>query len=1130
MKINSIFKVEILIALIFLGNQNFAQNSTLRFEHIGVQQGLSSSWVTSIIQDRKGYLWIGTRDGLNKYDGYTFTTYKFDPFDSNSLSQNNIYTIWEDKQGFIWTSTFEGLCKFDRSTEKFTRFKPDPKSKFNDPNISSIAEDNHGMMWLGGHSGQLARFDRNTGKFYNESFDLGFRKDATDPMLRDGVNCILRDREGFLWVGTNTGLHKLNIQSGKDGQDVSITIEHYKPDPSSPDSLVSKIVVNIFEDRKGILWLSTVNGLNSFDKKTKKFKRYLHDPKNPYTISSNILASWAGGAGLAEDPVGNLWISTDRGLNKLNPERTIFTRFNYNSTNPNGLSTDNISSICVDRSGILWIGTTDGYLNKATLVQKPFGTRQHDASNQHSLSNDNVTAITEDKAGIIWIGTDGGGLNRWDRKNEKFTSYRHDPNDPTTLRFDVVYGLLEDREGNFWVCNGDKLSILNRQTGRFTHYNSNTDNYRDFDHRVIFSITEDAGGLIWIGTGHGIKSFDKKSKAFTSYYHDKADTTGISDYTAQAIFADSKNNIWIGYGSIATDRLDKKTGHITHYKHDPRNPSSISSNIVNSFYEDSKGNLWLATAAGGLCRFDYETEKFTAYTNKHGLPDNTVYSILEDKQNNLWLGTGNGISRLDPVKMSFTNYYYEDGLPGNVFAAGHRDRPARASGNDGILYFGGQNGLNFFDPSQINTNSQPAPVVITQFKLFNELVKGANEAKEIVLRHNENYFSFEFASLSFYNAEENQYEYQLEGVDKNWVNSGSGRFAAYTDIEPGKYVFRVRATNNDGVWNEEGVSVRVIIRPPWWRTWWAYCIYGLLFVVALWRIHMYQKQRVVAAERKKTQEKQLAQAKEIERAYHELKTTQQQLIQSEKMASLGELTAGIAHEIQNPLNFVNNFSEVNKELIDEMNEQWTTGNRQQAIEIAKNIRDNEEKINYHGKKAGAIVKSMLQHSRASTGQKELTDINALADEYLRLAYHGFRAKDKSFNAELKTSFDKEVGKINVVPQEVGRVVLNLVNNAFHAVHQKKKRLGDSFDPIVTVSSLKNDGKVEIRVSDNGDGIPEKIRDKIFQPFFTTRPAGEGTGLGLSLAYDIVKKGHGGDLTVDTKEGNGSEFLVVFRNI
>jgi signal transduction histidine kinase len=345
-------------------------------------------------------------------------------------------------------------------------------------------------------------------------------------------------------------------------------------------------------------------------------------------------------------------------------------------------------------------------------------------------------------------------------------------------------------------------------------------------------------------------------------------------------------------------------------------------------------------------------------------------------------------------------------------------------------------------------------------------------------------------------------------------------------VPPGEYLFRIKTADNNGKWIEK--SMAVVISPPWWNTWWAYCIYGLLFIALVFSVHRYQKERLIKAEREKTRTRELAQAKEIEKAYTELKATQSQLIQSEKMASLGELTAGIAHEIQNPLNFVNNFSEVSNELIDEMKTEFKKGDTEEGFAIADDIKQNLEKILHHGKRADAIVKGMLQHSRSSSGVKEATDINALCDEYLRLSFHGLRAKDKSFNATMKTDFDETIGNINIIPQDIGRVVLNLINNAFYVVDEKKKK-EPNYEPIVTVAtrsvkSPSGDLGVLISVKDNGNGIPQKVLDKIFQPFFTTKPTGQGTGLGLSLSYDIVKA-HGGEIKVETKEGEGSTFII-----
>lgn len=1114
-----------LMLLVNFNQRSHAQNENLHFEHIGFEEGLLNENITAILQDSIGYLWFGTADGLYKYDGYSFTKYQLDPFDPNSLSQNLIYTLYEDKNGSIWMATYEGLCRFDRKSEKFTRYKPPPHSKCSDPNISAINEDSDGMMWVGNHSGGLCRFNPQTGQFFNERFDLGFHKlhgDQAD--LHDGVTSIYKDRSGVLWVGNLSGLHRINLKPTKPGQLSRVSITHYQYDANNPNSLSSNNVSSIIEDRAGVMWVATDKGLNSFDRKTGIFKRYQHDSKNKHSISSNNLNLWYKG-GIKEDHEGNLWISTTNGLNKLNKERTQFTAYFHQPRNLNSISSSSIAVIEIDSSNVLWASTWFGKLNKANLNNKAFQLIRHDPENKNSLSNNQVTAILEDTAGMVWIGTYGGGLNRWDKKKNEWKHFKHNPANPRSLRYDTILALFKDRHGHLWVGNGEMLSLLNNQTGAFTHYNSNAANYREEDFRVIYSICEDRQGLLWLGTGNGIKSFDEKTGRFVHYYYNKEDTTGISDYTAIAVFADSRDHIWVGHGSIATDKLDKRTGRFTRYKHNPQDSTSISSNIVQCMFQDAKGNLWIGTAAGGLCYFDYQKQKFSIFTEKHGLSGNTVFSIVADHQKQLWLGTNNGLSRFDPATKTFTNYNYKDGLQGNIFAAGRRNRGAGFKGMDGTLYFGGSKGFNFFHPEELKVKSPEAPIVITQFKLFDKLIKGIPEKKAIRLKHNQNYFSFEFSSLSFYNPAKNQYAYQLEGFDKDWVYSGSRRYAGYTNIEPGRYIFKVKGTNNDGIWNEKGTYMTIIINPPWWRTWWAYGFYGLCFIAGVFAVDRFQRRRLIQREREKSRDRELQQAREIEKAYHQLKTTQAQLVQREKMASLGELAAGIAHEIQNPLNFVNNFSEINKELIAEMKQEMDSGDLKDATAIANDIEDNEEKIRFHGKRADAIVKSMLQHSRSASGEKQPTDINALADEYLRLSYHGQRAKDKTFNATLQTNFDESISKVNVVPQDISRVLLNLFNNAFYSVAEKKKQQPSDYNPLITVSTKNQDDTIEISVYDNGLGIPKKVVDKIYQPFFTTKPTGQGTGLGLSLSYDIITKEHDGELKVETKEGEYAEFII-----
>jgi len=413
--------------------------------------------------------------------------------------------------------------------------------------------------------------------------------------------------------------------------------------------------------------------------------------------------------------------------------------------------------------------------------------------------------------------------------------------------------------------------------------------------------------------------------------------------------------------------------------------------------------------------------------------------------------------------------------------------------------------------------------------------------QDLSLAYDNNYLTFNFIGITMHQSEKVKYQYKMEGLEKDWSALSLRTEAPYGNLPNGTYTFKVKAMNSDGYWSDE-FHYPFTIRPPWWLTWWAYTLYAVALIALILRLNTYLKARTLRIERERTQKKELEQAKEIEHAYAELKATQKQLIHAEKMASLGELTAGIAHEIQNPLNFVNNFSDINKELLAEMKDEIGKGNIDEVEALANDVMANELKINHHGKRADAIVKGMLQHSRTSSGVKEPTDINALCDEYFRLAYHGLRAKDKSFNATLKTDFDETIGKINVIPQDLGRVILNLITNAFYAVSEKQRAQqtpypleGEpDYQPTVTVMTKHqlplsggrgSDGaKVTISVSDNGSGIPQPILDKIFQPFFTTKPTGQGTGLGLSLSYDIVKA-HGGELKVETKEGEGTRFII-----
>jgi signal transduction histidine kinase/ligand-binding sensor domain-containing protein len=1132
---------------------SLAQQPSLRFDHNWGPLAKVAGY-SSMLQDHKGLLWFGS----TKYDGNRLTRYQSAPFDSTSIAASGVYAQWEDPTGLIWLGTSESTCRFDPRTEKFTRLVRGPANPYAIGQLTAINQDREGNIWAAG-DGELRRVNPKTGRYSATSYAsmLGLDSRST---RKQPVSVIYRDKGGTLWLGSRfTGLHRLILT----GRPSKVSFAHYSHDETNASSLSDNEVTSIYEDHNGVLWVGcgpadnfspvSKGGLNAFDPRTGRFTRYVYDPQNHSSLSNNAVTS------ITEDPQGRLWVGTRSGLNQLNPQRTAFTPYLNDPLNGTSLQHNHIYGLLMEPSGILWVKTLTG-IDKLDLHQKPFALYRHNPSDANSLSHNAVSALVEDEEGTLWIGTLGGGLNAWNKKTNQFTQYGHEAHNPHSLVNDRVSALVQDSQHNLWVANGEVLSRLDKQTGRFTHF--------PLKHPFIsgnnapapvFTLVSGQEGWLWVGTTNGIIQFNPQTGAMRSYIRTPDSTEGMSDYWTLALLEDRKGYLWVGHGSKALDKLDPRTGKVTRYQHDSRNPHSLSSNSVKCFHQDVTGTLWIGND-NGLSQFNPTTGRFTNFTQQHGLAGNTVYSILEDNEGNLWLGTDHGLSRFSISRHTFTNYDRNDGLQSDLFTTDYVGG-ARCRGRDGTLYFGGENGFNAFDPTAIRPNSYVPPVVITQFSLFDKSLPGKHELPLIDLDYDQNFFSLEFAALNYSSPHKNQYAYQLEGVDKDWVYSGTRHVSAYTDVAPGGYVFRVKGSNNDGVWNKKGTSLRILIHPPWWRTWWAYALYALLFVAGVWAFIAYRS-RALRQENRLLEEKVALRTDQLERKSHELehsldhlKATQTQLIQKEKMASLGELTAGIAHEIQNPLNFVNNFSEVSTELVDELKEgpfqKLPDSEKEYANEILGDLTQNLEKITHHGQRASSIVKGMLEHSRTATGERQPTDLNKLVDEYLRLAYQGMRAKDRtgspdSFNCKLITDLDPALGLVEVVPQEIGRVLLNLYNNAFYATQQRQKegqpdykatvRVSTRFVPqsperaasLATLTGVGTNGtreSIEIRVRDNGTGIPESVKDKIFQPFFTTKPTGEGTGLGLSLSYDIVTKGHGGTLTVESMEREGKEFVV-----
>jgi len=782
---------------------------TLRFEHLGLEDGLSQSSATAIVQDKFGFLWIGTEDGLNRYDGYNFTTFRPAPDEPNGISDR-------------W--------------------------------ITALLEDRNGHLWIGTRLGGLNRYNPETGAFtsyLHDSFN-------TNTLASNSISCLLEDSQGYLWIGTNNGLDRFDPKTG--------VFEHFKNISGEENSLSGNAISTLFEDSRGILWIGTNNsGLNLLHTDTFSFQHYFHNDENSNSLINNSIHS------ITEDIQGFIWIATPDGLNRISPEKNIFIRYTHDINEAGSLADNYVYSLYLDKAGILWAGTENG-LDRYDYDSYTFIHTRHNPGDTNSLSNNSVRTIYEDRGGVLWVGTYGNGLSKFDRGQSKFAYYNFEPDDPNTIRSNLIFPIVTDSQGTIWVgtYNGlDRLnsrlellahyqndpsdpgsllsdnvvsaymdshdtlwigtkkglSRLDANAGEFIHYTSSSQGPYNKDQQevqsissgTVYAILEDSKGILWIGTDTGLNRFELETETFTQYTTSPTQPDSISDNTITALCEDQNQNLWIGTFDNGLNRYDPESDSFIRYLSEPQKNGSLSHSSVMDIFQDSKGVLWVATAGGGLNRYHPESDSFTSYTEKNGLPSNVVYGILEDENGYLWLTTNLGLTRFDPETETFRNYTEKDGLQSNEF-----NQNSFAKGADGKLYVGGMNGFNMFDPASIKDSDYAPPIVLTSFSYGEETSLDSPKTellRNISLTWPNNGFTFEFASLSFANSSQNQYAYMLENFDNNWNYIGSRREGRYTNLPGGTYNLRLKGTNNDGVWNENGQVIRITIIPPFWQTW-----------------------------------------------------------------------------------------------------------------------------------------------------------------------------------------------------------------------------------------------------------------------------------------------------------------------
>ena len=1061
------------------------------FTNYTTAQGLVGNTIRSIYEDSKGAIWFGTISGVSRFDGFSFTNFT----SAEGLADDVVFGITEDQDGHLWFGTGGGgISRLDGTT--FTSFTK--KDGLADDFVIAAAKDQKGNLYFGTNGGGMSRFDGKSFTNFSESDGLAGNRVRSFGMASDGS----------IWIGTIGG-----GVSHFDG----VSFKNY----TIQDGLADNIVRSILEDHNGQIWLGTERGTSRFDG---KFTTYTRDQGMP---ANSVLT-------IAMDESGKLWFGTDGG-GVTRFDGSSFTSFTINQ----GLGGNIVLSTLEDKAGNLWFGTAGGGLTK--FDGKGFTT----FSLSQGLAGEIVYSIIEDKNGHLWIGTGGGGISKYDGKS--FTTYTTKQGLPS----DEILAIAEDEKGTIWIgTDGGGISRFDGQ--RFVNYGID----QGLAGQIILTLLPEKEGGIWIGAVDGGISFFDGEK-FTNLTTDQ----GLVDNEIMKLKKDTEGNLWIGtlhgLGFLPKESLDLFTSG-----QDPK----IALSSLNAF---------------GI---------------EDGLPDNVILQIVPMRSGKIAVGTNLGIAFFDLINETDTNqpridnieiFNSDTGYPVKDLTDGQN---AMFEDSKGILWAGtGSNktALVRFDYNALVRNAELPKVFLKQLRINEEVIawetlkegedstlvkfdelstfgKTLNEADrtaiqrrfknlefdhlspffpiplalELPFRHN--HINIDFGTNELAKPNLVEYQYILEGYDEEWSPILKKTSATFGNIQEGEYVFKVKArftgpSNEEaGQWTEP-ISYSFIVLPPWYRTWWAYAIYAAAFLSLIYPVHRYQRNLVIKAEQEKARERELAQAKEIEKAYtkleaaHEnLKSTQAQLIQQEKLASLGQLTAGIAHEIKNPLNFVNNFSGLSLEFIDEIEEELDKMESTDAVEnvrdLLSDIKTNLTKIKHHGGRADGIVKSMLMHSRGGSGAMEPADLNEVIKEYVNLSFHGMRANKNPINVDIALDLQESLPKIPLNSEDFSRVILNLTKNAFDAMREKISKVGPEYKAKLEVRTKDLGDRILIEVEDNGPGVPDEIKDKLLMPFFTTKKGTEGTGLGLSITHDIIKA-HNGDLNITTKVGEWTKFSL-----
>jgi signal transduction histidine kinase/ligand-binding sensor domain-containing protein/DNA-binding response OmpR family regulator len=1015
----------LIIVILILGgsNKNYAQNSYLKFEHFSIEQGLPSANVTCLFQDRKGYIWFGTDHGLARYDGYFFEKFTHSEKNTTSISNATITAICEDKEGNIWVGHAHGLDKFNLATEKFTHYILNPKMPVVNwcQHVLSLLVSKDGTLWVGTGDG-LYILNKST-----KSFSITKHADANpNSIIANSINALYEDRAGSIWIGTGKGLDRYDRLTQKF---VHLWTNHQRANNSLYIENNPYWVVSVFEDREGKIWFGTNNGLICFNPKADSFSVFNHQNYNHASIINNSIFS------ICEDSRGFLWVTTHAGLDIFDKKSETFSHQTQEEDEAGSLSSKAVSNLLFDRSGTIWISASNKGVYKYTLPNTAIMHYTTHDNNTGKLPSTDITSVAQDNRGMIWLVT-GKGLVKFNPVSDEFKLLKS---------FENIHMIVKGLDGTLWMTRkSGEVYFKKEKSSNFVPLQDTAAKVISHGTDPVICISSDGG--LWAGTNDGgnivkFYPFSSKIRLITK-----------ASNRIEAIYEDRFGWLWIGTeeGGILCYDPSKKSIHS--YIYNFNDPYSISGDDVTGFCEDRNGTLWII-ANHSLNKFDRVSGRFYRIGEKEGFPEN-VFQITKDNSGNLWLSTPNGSVKYSSRPDRFKPF-------ANITGWSFKDQGGR-------MYYFNKQGITRFDPDSLRDNRFIPSIVITSFRKFD---KPYPFGTDIRLPYNDNFISFEFSALSFREPERNQYAYKMDGVDKTWVYSGTRRYASYPSLQPGKYIFRVKGSNNDGIWNEAGTSVTLLIFPPWWKTLWAYSAYGMIFLFSLYWIRRYEMNRLSFKNQVKTDAAVLKEKEE-----------------TEKLKS--RFFANISHEFRTPLTLILGPAE-----------KIYSG-------TSDDIKKDSGVIKRNSHRLLQLVNQLLELSRLEAGKLKLEASKGNIVSFVKGVALSFESlaesKDitltiQTWTDQIEMYFDKE---------KMMQILSNILSNAFKFTQEEGK---------ITVSIRETDQNlVEIKISDTGIGIaPEeipKLFDRFYQVDSSLSREFEGTGIGLALTKELVEL-HQGKISV-----------------